>query len=1552
MTPLKPLRHRAALIFALCAVCAWPTASLMSQSVAPLPFETDFESEEGYTLGPWEADAWWQFGAGLNANVLSPGAGSDQAVGFNGGEALWLSTDSGNAPVTWVDFYLKPVFVELEDRPVASGDGMSAVTAFLNVLGAGEVQALDGDGLGAGSWIGSPAQLPLMEDSSMNWVRLTYRLDYASKRWDLFVDGDLVLADLGFLDSSSTELSFFAAYSDATTDTLLDYFYAGNENPLYIDSSNDGLPDSWVSAQGLSIYSSQRYGDADFDGLDNLTEYQLSTRADLADTDGDGVHDGAELSQFADPTVANAYSLTLLPFEEGFESHPEGVLSSLNNWSIAGDSVYVQSADFYADALALEVGAASSASNQINGAGEAVVWVDLYLKPTAAQESPELNTDSSVAYYFNSEGRPVVFDGSGGNGSGFWKLLDVAKSEDWRRVTVKLNYAAQAYDFYLDGERLEAGLGFAHTQPYLSRLQVSETTFVDGIVMGTVEPSNLDDDRDGVTNADEAAAGTDPLAFDSDGDGLADSLELLWGLDPTVADVTLAQPTEVGPGVHVWVTTFASAEGYTVGDLDGQNDWDASGAAEITALEESSLSDNASTDAILERMAGMGEHRRVWVSFRAKLVVGVLPSLDASSEPFAGALGASSASTLAVWDDASTDWMSIDTDADLVDWNEYALYFDYVDKVWTLCLNGVIVASDLPFNDVNLSTFSRFKALQLKVEEAESNFESSTAYFDGIRFANTEPADMDFDGDGLVNDVERQLGSDPLLADSDGDGMDDLWEHTYGLSILLDDAGVDLDGDGMDNIDEYAFNRDPTLQDIQGVSGYASLKRWDGVQGAYLSNLTNDSRFPLNPDHFTFLESLTTEYSADGLSTYGQRINGTITAPVTGQYTFWVSGDARVEFWLSSDHTPFGKKLIAQLKEATGFQQWTEYASQVSMSVELLAGQSYYFELLHTEGSGKDHVSVAWQYPGQSRLVVPGDYLSSAISYVNDVDEDGLPDDWEVAVGLDASKGFGTSGYNGDADGDGLKNYQEREHNTNPEVADTDRDGVPDLIEIETYFGNPLIDDIGTRKLSQKLSIADGFALKGEWGADATGVYSESSGGTFRQPVNILESGQYELVIAAYPKSQHGRVSSDYEVYISVDGQHVSNVHFDMYDGASSERTMLLPWLDSGQHNIDLRFINFDQDRNIGFSSFSLFCRDGFDADENGRPDWIDNRLQLNNGIDPDVHESYVSPYCLEGHSRYPNFVAIDGSVAGAAPGDRWFANVELSPTTSVAGQVSFENGGHVEDFELNWLETNIISNNNSTYRIREGDSLLLNAHPVGASQGSITVQLLGEAPIHASVDAAVPVVFDSAGTFLIDGVWTDGAQTASGQVSVEVVRAEFQEAPIALVGSARSWVSGISSNVVIESDSRGNFKESGSDSVTGERAFEVSTDILAPRYFVSRLSVGGAILDSQHILGLRAATTSATAYRLVEMYEDGTGLYEVSVVLTNVYPTVEAHVDIFVGGVMFDDGSRYKVLKAEDFDANGVANVYFIRPGSARSSICHRTYIYDSNVKLGRPGG
>ena len=47
---------------------------------------------------------------------------------------------------------------------------------------------------------------------------------------------------------------------------------------------------------------------------------------------------------------------------------------------------------------------------------------------------------------------------------------------------------------------------------------------------------DVDSDGDGLTDAEEAALGTDPMQIDTDGDGLTDGMEVELGTDPLVAD--------------------------------------------------------------------------------------------------------------------------------------------------------------------------------------------------------------------------------------------------------------------------------------------------------------------------------------------------------------------------------------------------------------------------------------------------------------------------------------------------------------------------------------------------------------------------------------------------------------------------------------------------------------------------------------------------------------------------------------------------------------------------------------------------------------------------------------------------------------------------------------------------------------------------------------------------------------------------------------------------------------------------------------------------------
>ncbi len=288
----------------------------------------------------------------------------------------------------------------------------------------------------------------------------------------------------------------------------------------------------------------------------------------------------------------------------------------------------------------------------------------------------------------------------------------------------------------------------------------------------------------------------------------------------------------------------------------------------------------------------------------------------------------------------------------------------------------------------------------------------------------------------------------------------------FGLSLLLMLVGCASNDKKVDNFDDLP----PTAAGELALSNHF----WSGLGGKVVRNLTRSTLFPDNP---TSIETITGIDFVDSKGDkYGQRITALLTVETTGDYTFWVSADETAEVWLSSDNSPYNKKLIAFTNKPSGYLVWDRYKSQKSPLLTLQAGEQYFFEILHKEYTGADYLTVSWEGPDFDLKTLTDenlkpysieDNVSGVVAYSEgyqvgyssgtylanyddtypapDDDGDGLPNFYEVAVGLDPNDI--TDAYS-DVDGDLLTAYEEYMVRTDSNNADTDGDGMPDGFEL------------------------------------------------------------------------------------------------------------------------------------------------------------------------------------------------------------------------------------------------------------------------------------------------------------------------------------------------------------------------------------------------------------------------------------------------------------------------------------------------------------------------
>ncbi len=154
-----------------------------------------------------------------------------------------------------------------------------------------------------------------------------------------------------------------------------------------------------------------------------------------------------------------------------------------------------------------------------------------------------------------------------------------------------------------------------------------------------------------------------------------------------------------------------------------------------------------------------------------------------------------------------------------------------------------------------------------------------------------------------------------------------------------------------------------------------------------LSALTNSVKYQAStPDRVIAAPDFQTPGWEFG-DNYGARLASVVTAPVSGNYRFYIASDDSSQLYVSSDDTignwipnaTTGDAFVAYVNGATGQREWGNAAAHPSDLIPLVAGQKYYIMAIYQEGGGGDGCAVGWVLPGANTniVVIPGSAMGS-----------------------------------------------------------------------------------------------------------------------------------------------------------------------------------------------------------------------------------------------------------------------------------------------------------------------------------------------------------------------------------------------------------------------------------------------------------------------------------------------------------------------------------------------------------------------------------------------
>jgi GH35 family endo-1,4-beta-xylanase len=254
--------------------------------------------------------------------------------------------------------------------------------------------------------------------------------------------------------------------------------------------------------------------------------------------------------------------------------------------------------------------------------------------------------------------------------------------------------------------------------------------------------------------------------------------------------------------------------------------------------------------------------------------------------------------------------------------------------------------SGSPDPRVSAGNFSGRWSGQVQASYTET-FTFTTRSSDGVR--------LWIDGQLLIDDwtdhaATEDSGSLNLIAGRRYDLLMEYYAHTGTARASLQWASPSQARQVIPSSQLFPSERGGILREV-----------WTGIPGTQVSDLTSSPDYPDRPSSGQILTNL--EAPANAGVNYGQRLRGLVYPPQTGLYTFWIASQDQAQLYLSNSADPTGQRLIASVPDQTDPRQWDKYPQQRSAAIALVAGQAYYIEALHKQGTDSDNLAVAWTLP-------------------------------------------------------------------------------------------------------------------------------------------------------------------------------------------------------------------------------------------------------------------------------------------------------------------------------------------------------------------------------------------------------------------------------------------------------------------------------------------------------------------------------------------------------------------------------------------------------------